>query len=151
MPVLTIRTKLNNPKNWNCRKHMAKVIARAIGRRKTAVARLIMESGKGNILVNNRPADEYFPRITHRNVLAGPLKAVEVEGQYDLRITVKGGGPTGQAGAIQLALARALEKVNEDFRGALKQGGYLARDAREVERKKYGQPGARKKFQFSKR
>ncbi len=130
---------------------MAKILARSVGRRKTAVARLYLESGKGTILVNKRPVDDYFNRVSHQLYLAEPLALVGVENQYDIHINVDGGGPTGQAGAIRLALSRALEKVNEDFRAILKKEGFLTRDAREVERKKYGQPGARKKFQFSKR
>ncbi|MCH7521258.1 MAG: 30S ribosomal protein S9 [Candidatus Marinimicrobia bacterium] len=130
---------------------MAKVLAQSIGRRKTSVARLRLESGKGNIVINNSTLQEYFPRVAHKKILMDPLKLLEVEDQYDIRVNVRGGGSSGQAGAIRLALARALEKVNGDFRPALKQAGFLTRDAREVERKKYGQPGARKKFQFSKR
>lgn len=130
---------------------MAKVLAQSIGRRKTSVARLRLESGKGNIVINNSTVEEYFPRVAHKKILMDPLKLLEVEGQYDIRINVKGGGSSGQAGAIRLALSRALEKINEDFRSTLKRAGFLTRDAREVERKKYGQPGARKKFQFSKR
>lgn len=130
---------------------MTKVIARSIGRRKTAVARLRLEGGKGTIVINKSPMDQYFTRAAHRILLAEPMKILEVADQYDVKVTVKGGGPTGQAGAVRLALARALEKVNEDFRSTLKKAGMLTRDAREVERKKSGQPGARKKFQFSKR
>lgn len=130
---------------------MTKVIARTIGRRKSAVARVQLESGKGNIVINKRKSDDYFHREIHKKLLMEPLEAVDVVGQYDIKANVRGGGHSGQAGAVRLAIARALEKVNEDFRPALKQGGFLTRDAREVERKKYGQPGARKRFQFSKR
>ena len=130
---------------------MTKVIARTIGRRKSAVARVQLESGKGNIVINKREFDDYFHREIHKKLLMEPLEAVGVAGQYDIKANVRGGGLSGQAGAVRLAIARALEKVNEDFRLALKQGGFLTRDAREVERKKYGQPGARKRFQFSKR
>ena len=130
---------------------MAKVIARTVGRRKSAVARVQLESGKGNIVINKREFDDYFHREIHKKLLMEPLDAVGVAGQYDIKASVRGGGLSGQAGAIRLAIARALEKVNEDFRLTLKQGGFLTRDAREVERKKYGQPGARKRFQFSKR
>lgn len=151
MPVPTIRTRHNYLKHWNYRQVMAKVLAQSIGRRKTSVARLRLESGKGNIVINNSTLQEYFPRMAHKKILMDPLKLLEVEDQYDIRVNVRGGGSSGQAGAIRLALARALEKVNEDFRPRLKQAGFLTRDAREVERKKYGQPGARKKFQFSKR
>jgi len=130
---------------------MTKVIARTIGRRKSAVARVQLESGKGEIVINKRKFDDYFHRAFHKKLLMEPLEAVEVTDQYDIKINVHGGGLSGQAGAVRLAIARALEKVNEDFRLILKRGGFLTRDAREVERKKYGQPGARKRFQFSKR
>jgi len=130
---------------------MTKVIARTVGRRKSAVARVQLESGKGSIVINKREFDDYFHREIHKKLLMEPLEAVGVAGQYDIKANVRGGGLSGQAGAVRLAIARALEKVNEDFRLTLKQGGFLTRDAREVERKKYGQPGARKRFQFSKR
>jgi small subunit ribosomal protein S9 len=130
---------------------MTKVLARTVGRRKSAVARLRLESGNGNIVINKRGIDDYFPRVAHKRLLMEPLEAVGVVGQYDIKANVRGGGPSGQAGAVRLAIARSLEKINEDFRLALRQGGFLTRDAREVERKKYGQPGARKRFQFSKR
>ncbi len=108
-----------------------------------------MEVGK--IVINKREFDDYFHRGFYKKLLMEPLEAVGVVGQYDIKINVNGGGLSGQAGAVRLAIARALEKVNEDFRLTLKQGGFLTRDDREVERKKYGQPGARKRFQFSKR
>lgn len=130
---------------------MSKVIAQTIGRRKSAVARLRVSSGKGEILINRRSMENYFPRVAHRNLVLQPIRLVESEGQYDFIVSVNGGGETGQAGAIRLAIARALEKIDADLRGVLKKAGFLTRDAREVERKKYGQPGARKKFQFSKR
>jgi len=130
---------------------MAKVLARTVGRRKSAVARVRLESGKGNIMINKREIDDYFPRVAHKRLLLEPLEAVGVADQYDVVASVRGGGNSGQAGAVRLAVARALEKINEDFRLTLRKGGFLTRDAREVERKKYGQPGARKRFQFSKR
>ncbi|UCH10149.1 MAG: 30S ribosomal protein S9 [Fidelibacterota bacterium] len=130
---------------------MSKVLARTVGRRKSAVARVQLESGKGTIHINRREIDDYFSRIAHKRLLLEPLEAAGVVDQYDIQANVRGGGLSGQAGAVQLAIARALEKINEDFRTILKQGGFLTRDAREVERKKYGQPGARKRFQFSKR
>ena len=130
---------------------MAQIIARSIGRRKTAVARLRLFDGKGQISINDRKLADYFPRLSHKIALVEPLQLVGLEGQYNIIVNVRGGGPTGQAGAIRLALARALEKVDGDLRPMLKKAGMLTRDAREVERKKYGQPGARKKFQFSKR
>lgn len=130
---------------------MAKIIARSIGRRKTAVARLRLLEGKGQMSINQRNLEDYFPRPAHKILLNEPLQLVGLEGQYNIIVNVRGGGVAGQAGAIRLALARALEKVDGEFRPALKKAGMLTRDAREVERKKYGQPGARKKFQFSKR
>jgi small subunit ribosomal protein S9 len=130
---------------------MAKVISNTVGRRKSAIARVRIYPGKGEVSINKRKYDEYFPRVMHQNLMLDPLRAVSGEGQYDIVVSVNGGGQTGQAGAIRLGIARGLEKVNEDFRATLKSDGYLTRDARKVERKKYGQPGARKKFQFSKR
>ena len=130
---------------------MAKAMAQTVGRRKSAVAQVRIFPGKGVITVNKRPVNDYFQRISHRNILLDPLKVVSSESEYDILVSVRGGGQTGQAGAIRLGIARGLEKINGDFRPALKSAGFLTRDAREVERKKYGQPGARKKFQFSKR
>lgn len=122
-----------------------------IGRRKTSTARLYIKPGKGEFLVNKRPLEEFFSAQAKINVATKPLKATELDGTYDIKVTVRGGGTTGQAGAIQLALARALDDLNEDVHSALKKEGLLTRDSRMVERKKYGQPKARKKFQFSKR
>ena len=121
------------------------------GRRKTAIARVYLSSGKGNIKINGRDYKEYLCRESLANVVLEPLNAIDKVGAYDFNISVKGGGLTGQAGAIRLAIARALLKENVDFHSVLKAAGYLRRDARKVERKKYGQPGARKRFQFSKR
>ena len=121
------------------------------GRRKTSVARVrISLSGSGQFIVNGRELDIYFNRAAHSMVAQEPIKAVETEGM-DVFVNVQGGGQTGQAGAIRHGLSRALVKHNESFRPALKQRGYLTRDARMVERKKPGRPGARKRFQFSKR
>lgn len=122
-----------------------------IGRRKTATARLYIQSGDGDILVNKRPLDEYFSTQAHRNVATLPLELTETDGKFDIKITVRGGGYTGQAGAIQLAMARALDDYDEELHSILKEHDLLTRDDRMVERKKYGQPKARKKFQFSKR
>lgn len=121
------------------------------GRRKAAIARVFLRPGQGRITVNGKEFQEYF-----RGILAGvqalePLKATSTAGRYDALITVKGGGPTGQADAIKLGVARALLQVDPNFRPALKQGGYLKRDARIVERKKYGLRGARRAPQYSKR
>lgn len=122
-----------------------------IGRRKTSTARLYIQDGKGEVVVNGKPLDEFFKTQARINVAKLPLDVTELEGKYDIKITVRGGGVTGQAGAISLALARALDDLNEDVHGILKENGLLTRDDRMVERKKYGQPKARKKFQFSKR
>jgi small subunit ribosomal protein S9 len=123
----------------------------ATGRRKTSVARVILEVGTGQLLVNKRTVDEYFPRQTLQQMIHEPLDVVSGSGKFDLRITVSGGGVTGQAGAARLGIARALEKWNPEFRATLKRSGLLTRDSRVKERKKYGQRGARARFQFSKR
>ena len=130
---------------------MSVAIYKAIGRRKDSVARVNMIPGKGNIVVNGRPFKDYLCRESLAIVVTQPLDLTDQRNAYDLKINVKGGGLSGQASAIRLGIARALNEVSSDFRPALKQAGFLTRDAREVERKKYGQPGARKKFQFSKR
>ena len=123
----------------------------AIGRRKSSIARVNMSSGKGAFIVNNRPIDNYFGRDTLKMVMGQPIELLQLAGKYDISAKVNGGGLSGQAGAIRLGIARCIEKINPDNRLSLKQAGMLTRDSREVERKKYGQPGARKKFQFSKR
>ena len=123
----------------------------AIGRRKSSIARVNMSSGKGAFIVNNRPIENYFGRDTLKMVMGQPLELLQLTGKYDISAKVNGGGLSGQAGAIRLGIARCIEKINPDNRPSLKQAGMLTRDSREVERKKYGQPGARKKFQFSKR
>jgi small subunit ribosomal protein S9 len=123
----------------------------AIGRRKTSVARVYLRPGNGTWEVNGRTLEDYLPRHVLRQSATRPLAATETEGQYDVKVTVNGGGLRGQADAIQLGLARALLKVNEDFRTRLRAEELLTRDPREVERKKPGRPGARKRFQFSKR
>tara|TARA_B100000700_G_scaffold92601_1_gene104582 strand:+ start:768 stop:1160 length:393 start_codon:yes stop_codon:yes gene_type:complete len=130
---------------------MSVAIYKAIGRRKDSVARVNMIPGKGDIVVNGRPFKDYLCRESLAIVVTQPLDLTDQRNAYDLKINVKGGGLSGQASAIRLGIARALNEVSSDFRPALKQAGFLTRDAREVERKKYGQPGARKKFQFSKR
>ena len=121
------------------------------GRRKSSIARVFMSPGKGTISVNGQPFRDYLCRETLATVVMQPLVAVEGEKSYNIKINVNGGGLTGQAGAIRLGISRALLGVNDDFRAILKAKGYLTRDARKVERKKPGQPGARKNFQFSKR
>ena len=121
-----------------------------IGRRKTSVARVILRNGNGKVTVNKREFEKAFPQLTNRDVIA-PLKLTETNEIYDVFVNVNGGGTTGQAQSIRLGIARALIDINPDFRPKLKIEGYLTRDPRMVERKKYGQPKARKKFQFSKR
>ena len=123
----------------------------AIGRRKASVARVYLKQGSGKITVNGKDYKEYFPQLHIRGNIEGPLATVEVAGLYDLNINVSGGGFKGQAQAIRLGISRALVKLNEEFRKPLKVKKYLSRDARVVERKKYGKPKARKSFQFSKR
>jgi len=130
---------------------MAVAIYKAIGRRKDSVARVNMSPGKGEILINGRPFKDYLCRESLAIVVTQPLDLLDQRNSYDIKINVNGGGISGQASAIRLGISRALNEVSSDFRPALKQAGFLTRDAREVERKKYGQPGARKKFQFSKR
>ena len=122
-----------------------------VGRRKSSVARVRFIKGKGNIKINNRNPEEYFKRESLVMEFKEPLVIVDFNNKYDILINVKGGGLSGQAGAARLGIARSLLIVNPDFRGLLKEAGMLTRDSRVVERKKYGQPGARKKFQFSKR
>ena len=127
-------------------------VINALGRRKSAVARVYLSTGKGNIVVNGRNLDEYFKEDTLKYIVNQPLNLTETAGTVDLKITVDGGGIKGQAEAIRLGIARALCKVDaEKYRSLLKTNGFLTRDAREVERKKPGQPGARRRFQFSKR
>ena len=130
---------------------MSETIFYGTGRRKSSVARVFMTPGKGEIKVNGQPFKDYLCRETLATVVMQPLVAVESEKAYDININVNGGGLTGQAGAIRLGISRALLGVNGDFRAVLKEKGFLTRDARKVERKKPGQPGARKNFQFSKR
>lgn len=121
------------------------------GKRKTSVARVFLRNGKGEITINGRTMDDYFTTVTQKNSVREPLAATENESNFDLYITVKGGGLTGQAGAIRHGIARALVDYDAELRGVLKEQGMLTRDARKKERKKYGQRGARAKFQFSKR
>jgi small subunit ribosomal protein S9 len=121
------------------------------GRRKTAVARVFLRPGSGIIKVNGREFENYFPSPTARAIVQQPLVATETGDKFDILITANGGGPNGQAGAAKLGIARALLEFNIELRGKLKELGLLTRDARKVERKKYGQKGARKRFQFSKR
>jgi small subunit ribosomal protein S9 len=127
-------------------------VINAIGRRKTAVARVYLSEGKGNITINKRELNEYFPVGTLQFVVQQPLHLCEVAGKYDIKVNLDGGGLTGQAEALRLGISRALLKINtEEYRPRLKAAGFLTRDPREVERKKPGRPKARKRFQFSKR
>jgi len=121
------------------------------GRRKTAVARVRLASGSGKIVINGRPFENYFPTETLRMVVSQPLVATSLTGKFDIRVNVSGGGPNGQAGAVRHGIARALLETDIALRPALKSEGLLTRDSRKRERKKYGQPGARKRFQYSKR
>jgi small subunit ribosomal protein S9 len=121
------------------------------GRRKDAVVRVFLRQGTGNITVNGRPFDEYFNLESARTLVRQPLLATETADKLDVLLNASGGGLNGQAGAARLGIARALCEFNAELRGKLKQLGYLTRDPRRHERKKYGQPGARKRFQFSKR
>jgi small subunit ribosomal protein S9 len=122
------------------------------GKRKSSIARVSMFSpGKGNIVINGKSINDYIPRDSLITAIKEPLVAVDNESNYDINVNVNGGGLSGQAGAIRLGISRALISVNSDFRSSLKSKGLLTRDSRKVERKKPGQPGARRKFQFSKR
>jgi small subunit ribosomal protein S9 len=124
---------------------------RGTGKRKTSVARVILRPGDGGTWINGRTIEDYFPRATHRMLALAPFKIAGVEGQYDLRVRVHGGGPSGQAGAVRHGIARALVEANPELRVPLKREGFLTRDARIVERKKAGLHKARKAPQFSKR
>jgi len=121
------------------------------GRRKTAVARVRLASGSGKVVVNGRALENYFLTETLRGVVMQPLAVTETSGRFDVQVNVKGGGPAGQAGAVRHGIARALIEADGNLRPTLKSNGFLTRDPRMKERKKYGQPGARKRFQYSKR
>ena len=123
----------------------------ATGRRKTAVARIRMTPGNGKIDINGKSFEDYFPTVPLQNTVLQPLQVVKLTNAYDISVNTTGGGATGQAGAARLAISRALLQVDANLRGTLKAEGLLRRDPRMKERKKYGQPGARKRFQFSKR
>ena len=126
-------------------------LAQAVGRRKSSVARVYITDGSGNIVVNRRTIDNYFFKATNRYVVNQPLQLLDVSQKYDILVNVKGGGSTGQSGAIRLGISRALVKLNSELSKDLKKAGFLTRDSRKVERKKAGLRGARRKFQFSKR
>jgi small subunit ribosomal protein S9 len=122
-----------------------------IGRRKTSVARIILRNGNGKITINNKEFEKVFPQQVSREDILNAFKVTGTSGQYDVFVKVNGGGTTGQAEAVRLGISRALININPDFRPKLKIEGFLTRDPRMVERKKYGRPKARKRFQFSKR
>ncbi len=130
---------------------MATQVQINVGRRKESVARVRLVPGTGNVTINGRPMDEYFGRETSKMILIEPLKLVDQLGKVDVLVVANGGGLSGQAGAIRHGISRALVELNAEYRPVLKKAGFLTRDARAVERKKYGRPGARKRFQFSKR
>ena len=123
----------------------------SIGRRKTSVARIYVTSGNGDIVVNDKSVDTYFPAGILQTIVRQPLNLVEQDGNFDIKVNVDGGGPAGQAEAIRLAISRALVEIDPEHRPALKKEGFLTRDPRMVERKKYGRRKARRRFQFSKR
>ncbi len=130
---------------------MAEIQYYGTGRRKTAVARVYLRPGSGKIMVNRRDFENYFPNQVLKMIIRQPLMLTETNDKFDILVNVVGGGPAGQAGAIRHGISRALLEYNGELRPRLKSAGFLTRDAREVERKKYGQPKARKRFQFSKR
>ena len=130
---------------------MAEIQYYGTGRRKTSVARVYLRPGSGKIVVNRRDFDDYFPNQVLKMVIRQPLLLTETADKFDILVNVDGGGPTGQAGAIRHGISRALLEYNGELRPQLKAVGFLTRDARKVERKKYGRPKARKRFQFSKR
>jgi small subunit ribosomal protein S9 len=121
------------------------------GRRKSATARVFIKPGSGEIVVNKRKFEDYFQNEVHRMVIRQPLHLTDSVGKFDILVNVDGGGPAGQAGAVRHGLTRALIELNPEFRPRLKKAGFVSRDPRAKERKKYGQKGARKRFQFSKR
>ncbi|HSH53027.1 MAG TPA: 30S ribosomal protein S9 [Bacteroidales bacterium] len=126
-------------------------VINALGRRKSAVARVYLSEGKGNFTVNNRGIESFFTTKSLQYIANQPLNLLEVKSKYDVKVNIYGGGIKGQAEAVRLGISRALNKANPEFRDALKKAGFLMRDSRVVERKKPGQPKARKQFQFSKR
>jgi small subunit ribosomal protein S9 len=130
---------------------MADIQYYGTGRRKTSTARVYLRPGNGDIIVNRRGFDEYFPNEALRMIIRQPLRLTETASKFDILVNVVGGGTAGQAGAVRHGITRALMEYNADYRGMLKKAGFVTRDPRQKERKKYGQKGARKRFQFSKR
>ena len=152
MPARSIRTRRRTPVPSSWSSELSQIAQyRGTGKRKTSVARVIIRPGDGSTWVNGRTIEEYFPRSVWRSLAIAPLRTAGLEGQYDLRVRVHGGGLSGQAGAVRHGLARALVDLNPELRVPLKREGYLTRDARVVERKKAGLHKARKAPQFSKR
>jgi small subunit ribosomal protein S9 len=123
----------------------------ATGRRKTAIARTWLKPGKGEIIINNRPIDDYFSADAAKQIASQPFELTKTVGDFDIKVNVKGGGILGQAGAVRHGITQALFQINPEFRQILKRAGFVKRDPRKKERKKYGQKGARARFQFSKR
>jgi len=130
---------------------MAEIRYNATGRRKSSVARVVLSPGNGQITVNEKPVEKYFPRETLQMMLRQPIELCGLSGKYDILVSVEGGGMSGQAGAVRHGISRALTKMDNELRPRLKKEGFLTRDPRIKERKKYGQRGARRRFQFSKR
>ena len=151
MQGTNILIHLKNQKNWSYKFNIMSTKNISVGRRKESVARVRFVKGKGKIFVNDREPLEYFKRESLVMDFKQPLSLVDFDNKSDIYVNVRGGGLTGQAGAVRLGIARTLQAINSDYRAILKDAGMLTRDSRIVERKKYGQPGARKKFQFSKR
>ena len=156
MPGPTTPMKPNSHSHWSYRTEnrswlMSEGRYYATGRRKTSVARVWLMPGEGKVTINKRSIDDYLKRETAKMIIRQPLELTETLGKFDIYVNVRGGGISGQAGAIKHGISRALLAVNPDFRPLLKKSGFLTRDSRVKERKKYGQPGARKRFQYSKR
>ena len=149
--MASIAISLKNPRQGKFNRIMADIQYYGTGRRKTSTARVYLRPGSGKLSVNKRDFEEYFPNRVLKMVIRQPLLITETADKFDILINVDGGGTAGQAGAIRHGIARALLEFSPELRPRLKSAGFLTRDAREVERKKYGQPKARRRFQFSKR
>jgi small subunit ribosomal protein S9 len=143
--------QIQNPKSKIQNRHMADIQYYGTGRRKTSTARVYLRPGSGEIIVNRRTFDAYFPNEALRMIIRQPLSLTDTAGKFDILVNVDGGGTAGQAGAVRHGITRALMEFNADLRPTLKKAGLVTRDPRQKERKKYGQKGARKRFQFSKR
>ncbi len=126
-------------------------VLHTVGKRKTSIARIYIQEGKGNIIINGKKMEEYFPTIKHQYTVMQPLRLLNMEDKFDIKVNLQGGGITGQAEALRHAISKALTQLYPEHHTELKKAGFLTRDSRIVERKKYGQPKARKQFQFSKR